>query len=354
MRFIAFIKRHRHLPWNWDELAGNPHITFADILASPDLPWSWSPLMKKRVSRNPSLTVADIHTNPERFDGSALSCNPCITLDVVCSMPEMAWDWNALSERISFATIISRRDLPWNWDSVSLNPTVTLDDVIHHSDLSWNWENLSRSLNVSAETIRDSMDLPWDFTNGVWQNPHLSLRDMRQYFRMRGGEGARDASRTLIVDIRNIPVGDSGDDWELDEPWDLYGLISNPSISYSDILSRIGLFEEYFNMVIAEKPLSASQFQDMISRRNPNLRWASFNPSLPIELVLANPDAGFDWSAISSNSMGYTPATPVIPSRTDIRSRCRLTKGELIERTWHPDRVYDWCFDDEEKIELGD
>ena len=33
-------------------------------------------------------------------------------------------------------------------------------------------------------------------------------------------------------------------------------------------------------------------------------------------------------------------------------ARCRGIKGELIERTWHPDRVWDWCFDEEEKREL--
>lgn len=30
-------------------------------------------------------------------------------------------------------------------------------------------------------------------------------------------------------------------------------------------------------------------------------------------------------------------------------ARCRAIKGELIERTWHPDHVWNWCFDEEEK-----
>lgn len=344
MRFIAFVRQHRHLPWNWDELAGNPHITYADILATSDLPWTWSPLMKKCVSRNPSLTVADIRATPDRFDGRALSCNPCITLDDVRSLPEIEWDWDMLSKRISFSSIMNHRDLPWNWDYVSLNPSVHLDDVIHHSDIPWNWSHLSQSLNVSAETIRNHMDLPWDFSSGIWQNPHLSLRDMRQYFGMRGGEGARDACCHLIVDIRNVPNPDASDDWELDEPWDIIGLLRNPSVSFDDIISRNRIFDdEYIYMAYTDKPLTASLLEEMITTHDRHLRWTSYNPSLPLALVMANPDAEFNWSAISSNPMGYTPIEPVIPSRDEIRSRCRLTKGELIEHTWHPDRIIPWC-----------
>jgi hypothetical protein len=354
MRFIAFVRANLQFPWNWDALAGNPHITYADILASADLPWTWTLHMRQSLSRNPSITIADIRANPERFSADVLSDHSNITLDDVCSMPEMEWDWDILSKRISFSTIMIRRDLTWSWDYISLNPSVTLDDVIEHLEMPWNWEHLSQSLNVSAEAIRDHMDLPWDFTSGVWKNPHLSLRNMRQYFGMRGGEGAHDASCHLIVDIRNVPVTDVGDDWELNEPWDINGLLKNPSVSFEDIMSRNSLFEEYIELAYAEKSLSTSLYEEMITRRDNKLRWTSYNPSLPLSVVLANPDADFNWDAISYNSMGYTTTKSVIPSRDDLRIRCRLIKGELIERTWHPDRVYDWCFDDEEKQELGD
>jgi hypothetical protein len=33
--------------------------------------------------------------------------------------------------------------------------------------------------------------------------------------------------------------------------------------------------------------------------------------------------------------------------------QCKAVKGELMERTWHPDRVWNWCFDEEEKREIG-
>jgi hypothetical protein len=35
--------------------------------------------------------------------------------------------------------------------------------------------------------------------------------------------------------------------------------------------------------------------------------------------------------------------------QTCVINQCKKIKGELIERTWHPDRVWNWCFDEEEK-----
>ena len=33
--------------------------------------------------------------------------------------------------------------------------------------------------------------------------------------------------------------------------------------------------------------------------------------------------------------------------------QCKSIKGELMEKTWHPSRVWDWCFDEDEKREIG-
>lgn len=33
--------------------------------------------------------------------------------------------------------------------------------------------------------------------------------------------------------------------------------------------------------------------------------------------------------------------------------QCKSIKCELMEKTWHPSRVWDWCFDEDEKREIG-
>jgi hypothetical protein len=39
--------------------------------------------------------------------------------------------------------------------------------------------------------------------------------------------------------------------------------------------------------------------------------------------------------------------------RDEVVTQCKSIKGELMERTWHPDRVWNWCFDEDEKREIG-
>lgn len=355
MRFIAFVRTNRHLAWDWDALAGNPNITIGEILSARDLPWSWSPKMKECVSRNPSVTRADINTMPDRFDAVALSSNPCITLADVCALPEMGWDWSALSARIPYPMITARRDLPWVWEHVSSNPSVTLADVIARLEMPWNWKNLSRTLNVTAEQIRTTADLPWDFSNeGIWQNSNLSLREMRETFARRG-EGGEWASAHLKVDVADIPVGYDGEGWQWEENWDFSGMMENTNIPEDDLYAipnadALVMFEK----MVAMRNVGAEVISGLIA--NPttvHIKMLSFNPHLPLSVVMAHPETPFSWAAISANPMGYAPPEPVIPSRGEIRARCVLVKGELMERTWHPDRVWNWCFDDEEKREIG-
>jgi hypothetical protein len=47
------------------------------------------------------------------------------------------------------------------------------------------------------------------------------------------------------------------------------------------------------------------------------------------------------------------PDAPIIAETWKAVRCCGRIKGELIERTWHPDRVWNWCFDEEEKREIG-
>lgn len=41
-----------------------------------------------------------------------------------------------------------------------------------------------------------------------------------------------------------------------------------------------------------------------------------------------------------------------IERRDETILRCKAVKEELMEKTWHPQRVFNWCFDEEEKLDL--
>ena len=40
-RFWKFIEDNLEQPWDWSCLSQNPNITFDNVLAHPDKPWSW-------------------------------------------------------------------------------------------------------------------------------------------------------------------------------------------------------------------------------------------------------------------------------------------------------------------------
>jgi hypothetical protein len=62
--------------------------------------------------------------------------------------------------------------------------------------------------------------------------------------------------------------------------------------------------------------------------------------------VSAMPGMKEDWLKVRAD-------TPVIADTWKAVRRCARIKGELIERAWHPRRVWNWCFDEEEKREIG-
>jgi hypothetical protein len=83
-------------------LSSNPSITFQDVLANPDKPWSWVGL-----SRNPSITLKDVLANPDKpWDWTELSSNPSLTMQDVLANPDKPWDWAVLSQTLNL-----KRDL---------------------------------------------------------------------------------------------------------------------------------------------------------------------------------------------------------------------------------------------------
>lgn len=62
--------------------------------------------------------------------------------------------------------------------------------------------------------------------------------------------------------------------------------------------------------------------------------------------ALAMPGQKEDWLYVRPDAL-------IIADTWKAVRRCRRIKEELIERTWHPDRVWNWCFDEDEKREIG-
>ncbi len=57
----------------------------------------------------------------------------------------------------------------------------------------------------------------------------------------------------------------------------------------------------------------------------------------------------FDNTKSSNNGIGFVN----FYKQTIAKERLQQYEAELIEKTWHPSRLIDWCFDNEEKNDIG-
>lgn len=85
-------------------------------------------------------------------------------------------------------------------------------------------------------------------------------------------------------------------------------------------------------------------------------KYYSFWMKPVVRMLLAEPRVRV-WASVMKevNDDWYSARkdTPIIVDTWKSVRRCGRIKKELIERTWHPDRVWNWCFDEEEKREIG-
>jgi hypothetical protein len=67
---------------------------------------------------------------------------------------------------------------------------------------------------------------------------------------------------------------------------------------------------------------------------------------------MSNLDMPWDWMSISSNTFGINNRLTLKQYIEKSKERTATYKEELFAKTWHPDRMIDWCLDAEERIEF--
>lgn len=83
------------------------------------------------------------------------------------------------------------------------------------------------------------------------------------------------------------------------------------------------------------------------------LEYYSFWMKSVVRMLMAEPRVRSSVPDVEEDWLRVRDDAPIIAHTWKAVRRCGRIKGELIERTWHPDRVWDWCFDEEEKREIG-
>ena len=101
--------------------------------------------------------------------------------------------------------------------------------------------------------------------------------------------------------------------------------------------------------------------------KNWNWKGISVNPNITMEIINKYPDKPWDWDAISSNENitieminkypnkgWYWQGLSENPFEKDYENELKKLKleiieEELIQKTWHPSRFQEWCWDEDQK-----
>jgi len=182
--------------WDWVALSANPRISWEEMLAHPDLPWTQGSLSAK-------APVDYLLAHPElQVDWALLSANPTL-LERHLLLP-LPWDWASASKgpNISWAFVAAHPEFPWTMDGLSQNPNVTMEVVLQNPDrewndppftegrtqfahrANWNWVYLTPRLCQDVANVHQNPTLPWHWQTVSRDTPvnNAALVDLLEYW----------------------------------------------------------------------------------------------------------------------------------------------------------------------------
>jgi hypothetical protein len=229
------------LPWDWESLSLNPNITWKIILNNIDYPWHWYNISEKKA-----VSWDDIKDNYDLFMSKInLSLftyfNLKVDLEVVENLPDLYWNWYALSNISNITKIlVNNWNKSWNWDILSKN--IPWSIIRDNPDKPWNWNILSTNSSITWNIVQDNLDKPWN-------RPMLS---------------------------------------------------TNSNITFDIVFNNRDYFDGLWSNLSSNRNLTAKIIQD-----NPDKYWnyseLSHNLSITFDIVKNNLDKPWDWDILSWN-----------------------------------------------------
>ena len=344
--------------WHWGSwgLSSNPSISTRFIERHPNKQWEWG---FGGISLNKSVEMEFINNNldkPWEWGIGGLSSNTGITVEFIENHLDKPWNWGeyglSYNSAITVEFINRHLDKPWDWGSTGLsaNPSITVDFIEQHIDKPWYWmghnrdgSGLSCNPAITVEFVSRHNAKPWDYLELDYiLNPVALLEYMIKNIH----------NRTLpcwdIIDLSNISetdieiIGNSSS---------IYGcLVCNSTIPL-DFIER---YKQYFNFrhwrELSRNPAVTTEYIE----KNNDKPWCwgmsgiSSNKSVTADFIIKNIDKPWDWgkSGLSCNKLNINS---IQEEKQRTINRTMEIKKELIMKSWHPNRVQDWCFDNEDK-----
>jgi hypothetical protein len=169
--------------WDWDALSANPRISWVEMLAHPELPWT---TLSAKAPVDFMLAHLELQVDWAllQVDWALLSANPTL-LERHLLLP-LPWDWASASKgaNISWAFVADHPEFPWTMDGLSQNPNVTMEVVLQRGPAEWNWVYLTPRLCQDIRNVHEHPELPWDWRTVSRDTPvnNAALVDLLEYW----------------------------------------------------------------------------------------------------------------------------------------------------------------------------
>ena len=139
-----------------------------------------------------------------------------------------------------------------------------------------------------------------------------------------------------------------------DKPWKWHLISENPNITIEFIKAHPDKPWNWKGILQRKRNIT----MDFI-KAHPDepLNWdeISCNPNITMKMIEAHPDKPWNWGRISNNSFGWKSNNIYIyweEMKQRVFEKNKIIEKELIEYTWHPDRMMNWCLDIQERKEI--
>ena len=357
----------------WDEVSINENITweFRNIIRNNNyslLNWKMIFTMMKI-----ELIIFDkfkLHSIENVFQD--LSNNSIFDLNIVFKYPEKDWDWKALSchsdldekflitfieKDLNWKYIINNREyylelngyrlitdklllnnseLNWRWDLLSYNKNINFQTIYLLKDKNWDWKYITYN-QKDIKNIEMFPDLPWEWydISNIYKLRKILTKELINKFHMKDWNWSDLIVLKLIDDkfINDFPNKDY--DW----------------LRFtSKEITSISMLRKY-----SDKELNWFHFSisDLITMEdidnNIDLPWdwggISGNPNLTLEFIKKYHNKPWNYPMICGNLFKHNIDNIYSDSnKLNAEKNLNKFKEELIQKTWHPSRLLDWCF----------
>ena len=364
---IDWVEIFPNLLWNWKLISKNKKIQLSWILKYPDKEWSVEKIIQSQNFELSWLKTlrnlkGNLNSLPEkivwekchnlkyiwfpkfpkyRWSFFELSHHSNFDFIWLNSFPNEKWDWDFLSLKYGITIeILKKYSRKWSLDNLVINKSFSIDWVVHFQDWNWSFNYISCTKNVSLDWLKS-------FPKAKWNYQQILLK--------------RTLNKQLISYISSKI---NKDNWQLISKNKSFNInwVSRLNYHLLDWYHGISKQDTLDITWIKKYPYANWNIQSVIQSRNIliddfsllrrlfdlEINDFSLNPNLSLDFIQQHFDS-LDFQKLSFNQFNGVYHLNI--HKIKLKKKELSVYGEqLIEKTWHPSRFWDWCLDIEDKL----